>query len=213
MIRTEILVENMKKEIVAIQSSVEEALVNLQEEMGNWKTEMEAMQRNGETELATLQERAKNEQEENAKLIESLKGKISSPNIAFSAKNAKDKSPSAGRTIIFTEALLNLGNAYRTDTGIFTAPNDGSYIFTVQICYDAAKLIDFGIVVNGENKHMARYRDNWSRVNCQSSTTTVELKSGDTVWVKVINQSGGTILYDDSTGYWNTFSGILVRAD
>ena len=50
--------------------------------------------------------------------------------------------PGSGDTIIFPDIILNLGEAYNSDTGVFTAPYGGIYLFTVQLCVDNSKLID-----------------------------------------------------------------------
>ena len=50
---------------------------------------------------------------------------------AFSAELEGDVSFSAGEKIIFTKVPTNVGNSYDNETGIFTAPHNGTYLFTV----------------------------------------------------------------------------------
>ena len=39
-----------------------------------------------------------------------------------------------GATITFNEPIINYGNGYRTDLGIFEPPVNGVYSFTVTVC-------------------------------------------------------------------------------
>jgi hypothetical protein len=143
-----------------------------------------------------------------------ISDKVVSPNIAFHAKNMKNNNPTAGDTIVFTDILLNLGDSYNTDTGVFTVPLGGIYLFTVQLCYDQSMYIDYGLVVDGVYMDIARHQDNYSSVCCYKLTTTISVKSGNKVWVKVINRPGsGKILYQSDTNYWTSFSGVLIHMD
>ncbi|XP_060557323.1 complement C1q tumor necrosis factor-related protein 2-like, partial [Ruditapes philippinarum] len=140
--------------------------------------------------------------------------KVVSPNIAFHAKNVKNNNPTAGYTIVFPDILLNLGDSYNTDTGVFTVPLGGIYLFTVQLCYDQSKYIDTGLVVDNVYMDIAQYQDNYSSVCCYKLTTTVSVQSGNKVWVKVISRSGsGQILHHSDTYYWTSFSGVLIHTD
>jgi hypothetical protein len=126
----------------------------------------------------------------------------------------KNHSPANGNTIVFTDIVLNLGESYNTNTGVFTVPIGGIYLFTVQLCYDQSMYIDYGLVVDGVYMDIARYQDNYSSVCCFKLTTTVSVKSGNKVWVKVIYRSGsGYILHHTDTNYWTSFSGVLIHTD
>ncbi|XP_045176030.2 heavy metal-binding protein HIP-like [Mercenaria mercenaria] len=214
MIRTEILVQNMKKEIGDIQNQVRESLANLKEETNTWKTEIETLQENSKTKLAELSEKASSELDKNMQKVDDLKGRAVLPNVVFNAKKVINDSPGSGNTIVFTEIILNLGEAYSPDTGVFTAPHGGTYLITVQLCVDGSKYIDYGLVVDEVYMNVARYQDNHAVVCCYGSTTTVSLKPGSKVWVKVVNRSSsGTLLYGSNSNYWNTFTGVLIRVD
>ncbi|XP_060582039.1 heavy metal-binding protein HIP-like [Ruditapes philippinarum] len=214
MIRTEILVENMKKQIDDMETRITGALAKLSEDTATWKGEIETMQESSKTNLITLQEKAKSELDKNMQAVQDLKDKVVSPNIAFHAKNIKNGSPANGETIVFTDILLNLGESYNTDTGVFTVPLGGIYLFTVQLCIDQSKRIDYGLVVDGVYMDIARHQDNYSSVCCFKLTTTIPVQSGKKVWVKVISQtSSGQILFHTDTNYWTSFSGVLIHTD
>jgi hypothetical protein len=143
-----------------------------------------------------------------------ISDKVVQPNITFHAKNVKNNSPVAGNTIVFTDIVLNIGESYSSDTGEFTVPLGGIYLFTVQLCIYNNKQIDYGLVVDGKYKDVARYHDNYGSVSCFKLTTTVSVKSGNKVWVKVIYRGGsGVILYHSDTNYWTSFSGVLIHID
>jgi hypothetical protein len=143
-----------------------------------------------------------------------ISDKVVSPNIAFHAKNVKNGNPVAGETIVFTDMVLNLGESYNTDTGVFTVPLGGIYLFTVQLCVYNNKQINYGLVVDNVYMDVARYNDNYSDVVCNKLTTTISVKSGNKVWVKVkYRSSSGNILYHSNIHYWTSFSGVLIHAD
>jgi hypothetical protein len=136
-----------------------------------------------------------------------------SPNIAFHAKNRKNSNPTNGDTIVFTDIVLNLGESYNTDTGVFTVKLGGIYLFTVQLCILNKERIDYGLVVDNVFMDVARYHDNYNSVCCYKLTTTVSVKSGNKVWTKVIYRSSGGYIYHSDTNFWTSFSGVLVHTD
>jgi hypothetical protein len=77
MIRTEILVENMKKQIDGIETRVSGALAKLNEDTIIWKGEIETLQENSKANLITLQEKAKSELDKNMQAVQDLKGNLS----------------------------------------------------------------------------------------------------------------------------------------
>jgi hypothetical protein len=144
-----------------------------------------------------------------------ISDKVVSPNIAFHAKNVKNNNPVAGNTIVFTDIVLNLGDSYNSDIGVFTVPLGGIYLFTVQFCKDKGQRIDYGLVVDGVNRDAAIYQDNYGgHVSCYRLTTIVSVKSGNKVWVKVIYRSGsGQILNHYDAHCWTSFSGVIIHTE
>ena len=126
----------------------------------------------------------------------------------------KNNSPVGGATIIFPDILLNLGKAYNSDTGVFTAPYGGIYLFTAQLCINSIRYISLGLVVDGVYNDKARYQDNDEYASCYKLTTTLLLRSGNKVWVKVIQHtSTGKTLYHSDSNYWTSFSGVLIHTN
>ena len=60
--------------------------------------------------------------------------------IAFAAKLSSGRNSNAGATLVFDSPIANVGNGYNAETGIFTAPVNGVYFFTV-VC-----LLDFTVL-------------------------------------------------------------------
>ena len=76
MIRTEFLVENMKKQMDDMEARVSGALTKLNEERTTWKGEMETVQEESKVNLAKLQEEAKSDLDKNIQKVQDLKGKL-----------------------------------------------------------------------------------------------------------------------------------------
>jgi SMC interacting uncharacterized protein involved in chromosome segregation len=76
MIKTEIIVENMKKQVDDIEARVTGALAKLSEDTETWKGEIEALQENSAN-LITLQEKAKSELDKNIQAVKDLLGNLS----------------------------------------------------------------------------------------------------------------------------------------
>ena len=67
------------------------------------------------------------------------------------ANYAAQNKITSGQTIIFTETLYNYGDGYNNNTGVFTAPFAGTYLFTGQLCSTINKYIPSGIEVDGKD--------------------------------------------------------------
>ncbi|KAG7223035.1 hypothetical protein INR49_015924 [Caranx melampygus] len=105
--------------------------------------------------------------------------------VAFTAKlNNCDSYPRHTGVLIFANVLLNEGDGYSSDTGIFTCPVDGLYHFSVHASvYGRGQC---AIYKNGE-KVVSLYHtslpDKCSQVASVSSV--VKLSQGDNVWVNL----------------------------
>lgn len=115
-----------------------------------------------------------------------------------------------GGKIIFSDTIFNIGEAYSTDTGIFTAPVKGVYIFSLFLCRKATKFVNFIIMKDGVELLKGTQREN-SEYDCSSATVAAIVDKDETVYTKIKwAPSRDGELYKDSN-LRNTFSGILIQ--
>ncbi|XP_062572262.1 C1q-related factor-like [Saccostrea cucullata] len=104
--------------------------------------------------------------------------------VAFSAYQSAAKNYKAYETWIFDTVLVIDGNSYDESRGIFTAPSEGTYVFTWATLTDPNKMTHPFLWVNGQFKGYAAFNNSitsqkfWSS---GSNTVLVRLKKGDKV--------------------------------
>ncbi|XP_045158686.2 uncharacterized protein LOC123524506 [Mercenaria mercenaria] len=108
------------------------------------------------------------------------------------------------QNIVFDNAVTNIGNAYHTNHGIFTAPVDGTYVFCATVAgrhYTDGKDYYAHFDVNGKSvANFIAYPNEQS-----TQMIIVNLQSGDDVSVKN-NRADDHIL----GATWTSFSGFLL---
>ncbi|XP_076014461.1 cerebellin-1-like [Genypterus blacodes] len=132
------------------------------------------------------------------------------PKVAFSLglTNAGHVGPfNTEITLKFTKVFTNIGQAYNTDTGIFTAPVRGAYYFRFTMM-DVQSDVWMGVSLFHNSKQITHNSDNdrdFGHKNI-SNGAVLELEQGDVVYLVLpVNQR----LYDDTSNYC-TFSGFLI---
>ncbi|XP_060556048.1 uncharacterized protein LOC132716739 [Ruditapes philippinarum] len=185
MIRMEIKVEDIEKRI----SKTNQNVIDVLEDMKTERTNI------------------KNDNKE-------LKALLLTDTIAFKARGPTDLSLATGQTIIFAKNMLNKGEAYNNNTGIFTAPMSGTYIFMIHLCIASKKYMNYGIMVEDTVYTSGTFFDNDS-ITCYTAAALVVLNGGERVYVKcLLASSSGNVLYESTSStnnFWNTFSGLLVH--
>ncbi|XP_060566009.1 cerebellin-3-like, partial [Ruditapes philippinarum] len=131
------------------------------------------------------------------------------PNIVFIAKNVTYKNLVNGGTVIFGSTLVNEGNAYNTSTGIFTAPVNGTYSFSIQMCSYKQKQVVLHLIVDGTTYATVYVYDNGS-FPCNSADTVAVLHEHSKVFVKCTDGCTASDIYEDNDRM-NWFSGYLVH--
>ncbi|KAL2078608.1 hypothetical protein ACEWY4_026293 [Coilia grayii] len=146
--------------------------------------------------------------------VMNLKKTIEKPKVAFSAGLTNSgyvvaPSRNAELNLIFTKLITNVGQAYSSTTGFFTAPVKGVYFFrfTVMDILNS-RLMFIKMFKNGQQiVHLGEY-DTDGHITYLSSGVTLQLEVGDVVNMRL---PAGTRLYDD-VGNHNIFSGFLLFA-
>ena len=130
------------------------------------------------------------------------------PTVVFNAHQPTTYSPLTGQPVVFSSVISNIGNGYSSYTGEFTAPVNGTYSFTVQLCVDTNHNANFGLVLDGTTVTNFHYNDH-DGATTSSTTVSLFLKQGQKVWVTP-TYSCSSCLYQDSW-CWNRFSGSLIH--
>ncbi|XP_059357515.1 cerebellin 10 isoform X1 [Carassius carassius] len=191
--------------------------INILEELGKikiMKTRMESM----ENEM----ERLKTENAAQAKELETMRGTTNDvknkvddlikqnevSKVAFSVSLSSSNGPhSSLHTLIYKHIFLNTGDAYDTNTGIFTAPMKGVYAFRVfSKAYGSPdKAVVAGLFRNGQHEISTYARQDGGFIG-SSNGVSLFLEKGDKVCV---NLYPGYWIFDNEHHH-STFSGHLL---
>jgi hypothetical protein len=122
--------------------------------------------------------------------------------------------------IPFDLALVNEGNAMDLTSGKFTAPRSGIFFFSfagVARLKSSSSVGFFSrLYLNGKIIGSSRVNednypvDQWSPLTLQS---TLNLKKGDQVWVKIDYTSGSYSYLSDSSDHRTHFTGFLLEEE
>jgi len=111
--------------------------------------------------------------------------------------------------IHFDEVRLNVGNAYNPIHGVFVAPYNGTYQFTLTGCSYDAHIAVLNIFVNTVVYDTLLAGDQ-NYTECSSKTIYVSLKENDDVFVKM---SGGDYLCANRGFGLPSFGGVLLSVE
>ncbi|XP_045186594.1 complement C1q tumor necrosis factor-related protein 3-like [Mercenaria mercenaria] len=131
------------------------------------------------------------------------------PNVAFRTELSKDLgSISSNHVVIFDEVDLNLGSAYDPWHGIFNAPVNGTYLFSMALANPASHSGALFMLKNSQTIEFVFGENTSAGWTMGGATTVAKLTVGDDVWVEgegYISGAYGHIRYH--TG----FSGVLIH--
>nr|AKJ25940.1 C1q domain containing protein 2 [Haliotis discus discus] len=148
-----------------------------------------------------------NQSLDNKQLVTTLASK--NRNVAFHAHSSTDKPPS-NTPLTFRNVDYNAGSGYSTNTGKFTAPVSGTYMFWTQLeMYESNSSVYVNIMKSGVGL-AAGYVETDSTVNdADASAVTVNhLNKGEEVWVEI--SVSNTIIGSFGASY---FGGVMLSAD
>ena len=125
--------------------------------------------------------------------------------VGFTAGITSYSSTWQGDILVFPHVITNKGQGYSSSSGKFTAPRDGTYVFTVVVVSYDYKYLTLDIVHDGVSK-VGTYSPGSSSRQTGTNLVVLELDRGDAVWVK---RSAGQSYYTHPVPY-TTFSGFLL---
>ena len=113
------------------------------------------------------------------------------------------------QTVVFDQAVTNVGNAYNPTNGIFTAPVPGVYVFYLNLMTPSHNHghHTLAITKNGAVLDVVYAEGQADQDDQGSSQVATHLVTGDQVWVR---QNTGDAIRGD---WWTIFTGFLLQAD
>ena len=125
--------------------------------------------------------------------------------------------------IPFEISKLNIGNAMNLTSGIFTAPRTGTYYFSFTglvsfpvITGSAEVYLGVELLLNGNGVALGTV-DEANTINSQLTPftfhSTLDLKSGDQIWLRIKHMTPGAYLYDSVNWQSNHFTGWILEED
>ena len=125
--------------------------------------------------------------------------------VGFTAGLTLGSSSWRGDILVFPHVITNKGQGYDNSTGKFTAPRDGTYVFTVTGVSYIRNALLLDIVQDGVRK-VRTWSDNSASYQTGTNLVVVELDRGDAVWVRRYQGRG----YSSSYVPYTTFSGFIL---
>ncbi|XP_052778251.1 cerebellin-1-like [Mya arenaria] len=125
--------------------------------------------------------------------------------VAFTAvKTATQSGIGIKQNIIFENVILNQGNGFHSQHGVFIAPQAGIYLFTASLLHEAQSFaMHAAIVHNGIMVAKFHGYNEWEQF---SQTVIISVNVGEEVYVRNIAVNN-EIIHGDS---YSTFSGFLL---
>jgi hypothetical protein len=125
--------------------------------------------------------------------------------VAFTAGVTTTHTSWNSGTLVFPRVVYNIGGGYDPNTGVFTAPVDGHFVFFVNVQSYSSNRIDVYIVLNGTPKVTALAHS--PAYSAGPNLAVLKLQQGDRVWIK---HWSGTGYFTESGFPVTTFSGFLI---
>ncbi|KAK3800489.1 hypothetical protein RRG08_051770 [Elysia crispata] len=125
--------------------------------------------------------------------------------VAFFAGLGKSFGPVDKNTdVLFDKVVTNLGGGFSEDTGRFTAPADGTYVFSLTIAAQGRRRAAVELSLNGRMV-ITVWAESLPYWATSSGTAILNLRTGDKVWLVLLQRAA--YLY----GYmYSTFSGYCL---
>ncbi|XP_063049683.1 cerebellin-1-like [Engraulis encrasicolus] len=203
----------LRGRLVASESKVEALERALQDTKAELKTEVDNLKKENsaqEAELTAVKTRLAATETE----VENLEKEIkAAPKVAFSTGLRESgsgyiESGSNDLNVVFKRVITNVGEAYSSTTGFFTAPVRGVYYFRFTVAdHLDSRLMRIRMYKNGEKLMYLDEYDIDGQATYLCSGLALQLEKGDTVNMVL---PAGSRLWDHSVYTFSTFSGFLL---
>ncbi|XP_078320098.1 uncharacterized protein LOC111100109 [Crassostrea virginica] len=134
-----------------------------------------------------------------------LNGPVKDTPVGFTAGMKVYSDSWQGDILVFNNVITNKGQGYSSQTGKFTAPREGTYVFTVTGVSWLRDWFSLDIVQDGVRK-VRTWSDSSSSGQSGTNLVVLELDRGDAVWVGRKQGRG----YDTDKVPLTTFSGFIL---
>ncbi|XP_048020295.1 complement C1q-like protein 4 [Megalobrama amblycephala] len=173
--------------------------INILEELGKMEARMKSMEKENAAQAKKLEEL-------HVTMNELIKQHEVSK-VAFSVSLSSTIGPhDTLQTLIYKHIFLNNGDAYDANTGIFTAPMKGVYVFRVSSkAYGSLKGVSAGLFRNDQHE-IYTYAQQISGFISSSNGVSLLLEKGDKICV---NLYPGFVI-NDNEYHHSTFGGHLL---
>ena len=124
-------------------------------------------------------------------------------NVAFTVSASSYHTDWRNTKVVYDKVITNIGSGYSLQTGIFTCPRDGDYVFTWSTMSNSGGQNCYAFIYrNGVRSLETFSEENGGSIYEHASTTVVfHLSMGDKVWI----QTSGCVYFQ---GYpYTAFSG------
>ena len=128
------------------------------------------------------------------------------------AESSGDVTFKGGDNVVFKQVVANLGNAFNTELGIFKAPVDGLYFFSVSLCTGTPMAYTYFYLVHDEVNLARGLVGDAAWGDCDSISAAAYMQKDSEAWVLYENNSkdGNEITM---TGNEYFFTAMLVNAN
>ncbi|XP_078342000.1 uncharacterized protein LOC111122616 [Crassostrea virginica] len=134
-----------------------------------------------------------------------LNGPAKDTPVAFTAGMTSGSRTWEGDILVFPHVITNKGQGYSSQTGKFTAPRDGTYVFTLTAVSYSSNALYLDIVHDGVSK-VRTYSTSSASWQTGTNLVVLELDRGDAVWVGRYSGRG----YFTNSVPVTTFTGFIL---
>ncbi|XP_060587485.1 uncharacterized protein LOC132742995 [Ruditapes philippinarum] len=130
--------------------------------------------------------------------------------VAFHANSLSNTQLLPGNKLVFRVIKVNQGGAYNSRSGIFVAPQNGTYSFNAHLCLVAGNALGFDVMV-GSSVYSSTYARGYTGCGCSSVPAIAVLKQNDQVYLrwKTYSHTSSSVICQSIPQ--STFTGMLIN--